>query len=293
MKKATKKKTRIKKEPISKRRRRGMWKGYIAFGLVNIPIYLESATQVKKIRFNLIDKHDHSPIGYKQINKQTGKPVVRTSVVKGYEYEKGEYVLMSESDFKKANVKATNSVEIEDFVELAEIDPMLFETPYYIVPQRGGEKGYVLLRDVLKRTQKAAIAKIVLHTLQHLVCIMPRGDYLILEILRFADEIVDITEADFIDPEFNRIQVSEREISVAEKLVEGMTARWKPEKYHNTYHEDLMKQIQFKIKHGDTATVEKTESSSAPDTVDNVIDLTALLKKSLDSKKKKRVVHGA
>ena len=268
-------------------RRRGMWKGYIAFGLVNIPIYLESATQVKKIRFNLIDKHDHAPIGYKQFNKNTGKPVLRNSIVKGYEYEKGEYVLMGEGDFKKANVKATNTVEIEDFVELQEIDPMLFETPYYILPQKGGEKGYILLRDVLERTQKAAAAKIVLHTVQHLVCIIPRGNYLILEILRFADEIIEVHEARFFDDTFYNVKVTDREIDVAEKLVEGMTSKWKPERYHNTYHDDLMKQIQLKIKHGDTARVEKIETPETSETADNVIDLTALLRKSLNSTKRR------
>lgn len=284
----TSRKKPVKKHEQKTFRRRGMWKGYIAFGLVNIPIYLESATQEKKIRFNLIDKNDHSPIGYKQINKTTGKPVLRNSIVKGYEYEKGEYVLMGEADFKKANVKATNTVEIEDFVELDEIDPMLFETPYYILPQKGGEKGYILLRDVLERTQKAAVAKIVLHTVQHLVCIIPRGDYLILEILRFANEIIEVGEADFIDDAFYQVKVSDREITVAEKLVEGMTSKWKPEKYRNTYHDDLMRQIQYKIKHGDTARVEKVEPTpTTGEAADNVVDLTALLKKSLDTTKRR------
>lgn len=194
---------------------------------------------------------------------------------------------MGEADFKKANVKATNSVEIEDFVELAEIDPILFETPYYILPQKGGEKGYILLRDVLERTQKAAVAKIVLHTVQHLVCIIPRENYLILEILRFANEIIEVHEARFIDSSFFDIKVSDREFAVAEKLVEGMSSKWKPEKYHNTYHDDLMKQIQLKIKHGDTARVEKTETQMSIEAADNVIDLTALLRKSLDTTKKR------
>ncbi len=292
MKKA--KRTRTKNHsPKGPRRRRGLWKGAIAFGLVNIPIYLESAIQQKKIRFNLIDKHDHSPIGYKQINKQTGKEVLRTSVVKGYEYEKGEFVLLNEADFKKANAKATNTVEIEDFVDVNEIDPMLFETPYYILPQKGGEKGYILLRDVLERTEKAAVAKIVLHTVQHLVCIMAREDYLILEILRFANEIIEIKEADFFENPIEDVRVSEREISVAEKLVEGMTSHWKPEKYHNTYHEDLMKQIQYKIKHGDTAQVERIKKPAEEEFLGNVIDLTALLKKSLDSRKKRSAARGS
>lgn len=288
-----KSKPKIKKQLTGFRSRRGMWKGYISFGLVNIPIYLESATQEKKIHFRLIDKHDHSPIGYKQINKLTGKPVLKNSIVKGFEYKKGEYVLMSESDFEKTNAKAANTVEIEDFVELNDIDPMLFEVPYYVLPQKGGEKGYILLREVLERTQKAAIAKIVLHTVPHLVCLIPREDYLVLEILRFANEIIEIHEADFIDESLKNVHVSEREISVAKKLVEGMSRKWNPEKYHNTYRDDLMKHIQYKIKHGKTAHVEKIEGSSVTESTDNVIDLTALLKKSLDQTKNKKVSHGS
>ena len=270
-------------------RRRGMWKGSIAFGLVNIPIYLESATQEKKINFRLIDKSDHAPIGYKQYNKVTGKEITRSSIVKGYEYKKGEFVLMSEEDFKKANVKATDNIDIEDFVELTEIDPMLFEKPYYVVPQKGGEKGYILLREALQRTGKAAVAKIVLHTVQHLVCIMARGEYLILEILRFANEVIGANEAAFLESSVKTTHISEKEVLVAKQLIDGMTAKWNPEKYHNTYRDDLMKQINTKIKKGDTAVVEPAESKS--EDLSNVVDLTALLRKSLESKRKRKTAH--
>lgn len=298
-KKTTRKKTTARRKPSARTaasakehhhprgRRRGLWKGSLAFGLVNIPIYLESAEQEKKIHFHLIDKRDHAPVGYKQINKSTGHEITRASVVKGYEYEKGQYVLMGEADFKKANVKATSTIEIEDFVELQEINPMLFEKPYYVLPQKGGEKGYALLREVLERTQKAAVAKIVLHTVQHLVCLMVRGDYLILEILRFANEIIEQDEADFLEPQMRDVRISPKELAVAEQLVEGMTEKWKPEKYHNTYRDDLMKLIKAKIKRGATAEVEKIEPVEEAEDTSNVIDLTALLKRSLSGTHRK------
>lgn len=265
-------------------RRRGVWKGAIAFGLVNIPIILESAEQEKRIHFRLIDKRDHSPIGYRQINKATGKEVRRDSIVKGYEYERGQFVLMGEGDFKKANVKATGVIEIEDFVNVNDVNPMLFEKPYYVVPNHGGEKGYVLLREVLARTEKAAIAKVVLHTVQHLVMIMPRESYLVLEILRFANEIKEITEVEYLDSAVKKMKVNEREIKIAEQLVEGMTGKWNPEKYHNTYRDDLMKLINAKVRRGATATIEDVEKVEAPPAT-NVVDLTALLKKSLTATK--------
>lgn len=292
-KKAQKKVTTKKSKPGL--HRRGLWKGSIAFGLVNIPVLLESAQQEEKIHFRLIDKRDHSPVGYRQINKTTGKEVTKASIVKGFEYDKDRYVLMSEGDFKKANVKATRTIDIEDFVELKDIDPMLFEKPYYIIPQKGGEKGYVLLREVLKRTEKAAIAKIVLHTVQHLVTIMAREDYLILEILRFANEIKEIHEVNLLDPAVHDTRVSDREISIAEQLVAGMSEEWNPEKYHNTYRDDLMKLIKAKVKRGGTTEIEEVEKTAEEGLPTNIIDLTALLKKSLSATKGsgKRTTHGA
>lgn len=273
--------------------KQGVWKGTIAFGLVNIPIVLESAEQEKKIHFRLIDKRDHSPIGYKQINKATGKEVRKDSIVKGYEYERGQYVMIGDADFKKANVKATGVIEIEDFVDVGAVNPMLFEKPYYVVPGSGGEKGYVLLREVLTRTGKAAIAKAVLHTVQHLVMIMPRENYLVLEILRFANELKEINEAEFLDPKVEKMKISEREIKVAEQLVEGMTGKWNPKKYHDTYRDDLMKLIKAKIKKGATAEVEEVEKEEEV-VASNVFDLTTLLKKSLNATKgKSRSKRGA
>lgn len=267
-------------------RRRGLWKGAISFGLVNIPIYLESANEEAKLHFHLIDKRDHSPVGYKQINKKTGKPITRAQMVKGYEYKKGQYVLLTDADFKKANVKATSTIDIEDFVDLKEVDPMLFERPYYVVPQKGGEKGYSLLRHALERTGKVAIAKIVLHTVQRLVALMPREEHLILEILRFSNEVKEIHEAEPLPEEVSRAKISERELAGAEQLVKSMESPWDPDKYKNTYRDDLMKMINSRIKRGTTAKVSDVESVdevASSEAIDNsnVIDLTALLKKSL------------
>ncbi|MGE3973516.1 MAG: Ku protein [Bdellovibrionales bacterium] len=291
MKKAKRKNAPRKRKAASRSKkdtqRRGLWKGSIAFGLVNIPIILESAQQEQKIHFRLIDKRNHAPIGYKQINKATGKPVTRTSIVKGFEYEKGRYVLINDADFKKANVRATRTIDIEDFVELKDIDPMLFEKPYYVLPQKGGEKGYVLLREVLKRTGRAAVAKVVLHKVQHLVTIMPRGDYLILEILRFSNEVIETHEMDNLDASVHATKVSPREVTIAEQLVEGMSSEWRPDKYENTYHDDLMKLIKAKIKRGTTTKLEEVESTPAEEeTPSNVFDLTSLLKKSLNTSKR-------
>lgn len=266
--------------------KKAFWKGSLSFGLVNIPIALITAEEKKRLHFHLLDKRDHGPIGYRNYNKKTGKDVDRKEIVKAFEYEKGKYVILNDTDFEKANVKATRTIEIEDFVSLNEVDPMLFERPYYVVPQKGAEKGYALLREVLKRTQKAAIARVVMHRSQHLVAIAAREDYLILEILRFANEVIQIHEAKFLDEKVNQIRVSERELAVAEQLVEGMTAAWEPEKYHDTYTEDVMRMIDQKVKRGGAVEVEPVKAPEPVTT--NIVDLTSLLEKSLRQTKGKK-----
>lgn len=280
---------RVKKSALP----RGLWKGAIAFGLVHIPVYLVSASQEKPIRFNLLDKKDFAHIGYKQYNKKTGKEVPRQRIVKGYEIAEGRYIILEDKDFEKANPKATRSIDIEDFVAIEEIDPMLFEEPYYIMPQNGGEKSYSLLRDVLHHTKKVAIAKIVLHRKQHLVAIMARESYLILEILRFANEVKEASEAPKLVTESKRGKISSREIKVAEDLVAGMTSHWKPHKYKDSYREDLMKLIKAKAKRGSAKKVEEAAPSPPEeDAPNNLVDLTQLLQKSLNAAKKPRGKKG-
>ncbi|OFZ29489.1 MAG: Ku protein [Bdellovibrionales bacterium RIFCSPHIGHO2_01_FULL_40_29] len=265
---------------------RSLWKGAVSFGLLNIPIELMSASQEKRLSFHLLDKRDNSPIGYKQYNKVTGKELDKKNIIKGYEYEKNQYVLLEEKDFVKANPKATQTIDIEDFIELEDLDFLLFEKPYYLVPGKNGEKGYVLLRKVLEQTKKVAIAKFILHNSQHLAAIIPKGDYLILEVLRFAHEINEVHEVDLLNhADLNRVKVSAKELKLAQDLVAGMTAEWKPEQYKNTYQDELLKYIKNKIKRGDVEFSERIEKEEVTNT--NLVDLMPLLTKSLETKKTK------
>jgi DNA end-binding protein Ku len=266
--------------------KRAFWKGSLSFGLVNIPVALITAEEKKGLHFHMLDKRDNSPIGYRTYNKRTGKEVRRREIVKAFEYEKGSFVVVTDSDFERANVKATRQVEIEDFVDLAEVDPMLFDRPYYVVPQKGAEKGYALLRDVLRDSQKAAIAKIVMHKNQKLAAISAKGDYLVLETLRFADEVIEVKEANFLDPKVAEVKTSARDLKIAERLVEEMTSPWKPEKYHDTYREDLMRLIQKKAKKGGAIEVEEVETPATSSA--EVVDLTSLLERSLKKRRKRK-----
>ena len=260
---------------------RGIWSGAISFGLLNIPVSVMSAKEEERLSFKMLDKRNHSPIGYKQYNKATGKEVDRKNIEKAYEYKKNQFVLITEEDFLKANPKATRTIDIEDFVSLDEVDILLFEKPYYLIPGKNGEKGYVLLRKILEETKKVAVAKFVLRSKQHLVAVMARGDYLILEMLRFSHEVQEIHEAEFLDDfHLEKIKVSPKEMKAAKTLVDEMTAKWKPDQYKDTYQDELLKYIKKKIKAGDVADVEEPEKD-IKETNTNVIDLMPFLQKSL------------
>lgn len=267
---------------------RDLWTGEISFGLLNIPVGIKSSKEEDRISFKMLDKKNFSPIGYKQYNKETGREVKRTDIVKGYEYEKNEFVVVTEEEMIEANPKATKTIDIEDFVDLEEVDVLFFEKPYYLVPGKNGEKGYVLLRKVLEETKKVAIAKIVMHNRQHLVCIMAKGDYLILEMLRFAHEVLDTEEADFLDEaKLKKVKITPKEISMAKKLLEGMTTKWNPSQYKDTYQDDLKAMIKRKVKSGKTKTVLPVEKSPTEKVgKSNVIDMMELLQKSLATKDK-------
>lgn len=260
---------------------RGIWSGAISFGLLNIPVAVMSAKEEDRLSFKMLDKKNNSPIGYKQYNKATGKEVDKKDIEKAYEYKKNQFVMITEEDFLKANPKATKTIDIEDFVSLDEVDVLLFEKPYYLVPGKNGEKGYVLLKKILEETKKVAIAKFVLRSKQHLVAVMARGDYLILEMLRFSHEIQEVHEAEFLDDfDLKKIKVSPKEMKAAKTLVDEMTAKWKPDQYKDTYQDELLKYIKKKIKAGDVEDVaEEAEDVEEIDT--NVIDLMPFLQKSL------------
>lgn len=276
---------------------RGIWNGAISFGLLNIPVSVMSAKEDERISFRMLDKRDNSPIGYKQYSKSTGKEIDRKNIIKAFEYEKNQFVTVTEDELKKANPKATQTIDIEDFVNLKDVDFLLFEKPYYLVPGKNGEKGYVLLRDILEETKKAAVAKFVLRNRQHLVTIIPRENYLILEVLRFAHEVTEIKQAKHLDDyDLAKVKVTPREMKAAKTLVDEMTEKWKPEKYRDTYQDELARYIKHKIKAGDTE--ESSDFDEAPKKTDtNSADLMSLLQKSISRgkstahKKPKTVSH--
>jgi DNA end-binding protein Ku len=264
---------------------RVVWKGAIVFGMVYIPVSLYPGSRANQLDFNLLDRRDHAPVGYQRINKKTGKPVDWENIVKGYEYEDGQFVLMSDEDFRQANPEATQTVEILSFVEAGAIDPQYFDTPYRLVPAKRGEKGYALLRETLRRTGRIGVAQVVIRTKQHLAAVMPVDEMLVLETLRYGDEILPATEFEFPPAEIRKAGIGERELDMATRLVEEMTEEWDPARFHDTYREDLMARIEKKIQSGDTQAVAAPAAEAKGEIAGGakVIDLMAALKRSLES----------
>lgn len=269
--------------------RSNIWKGALSFGLLNIPVQLMKADEEKDLHFSLLDQADLSPIHYKKINAKTGKEVPYKRIVKGYEYKKNEYVVMDEKDFKAANVEATRAIDIENFVDVDEVDLMFLERPYYLVPDKNGEKGYFLLCEAMKKSKKAAVGKIVIRTKQHLALILVRGDYLVLEIMRFAHEVLEASEVEYFES-IKKVKYTAKEMKMALDLIDGMTEKWRPEQYKDTYYTDLKKIISKKIKAGKGKVIEYEEPAPLK-TASNVIDLMPLLRKSLESKKHVKKNH--
>lgn len=265
-----------------------IWKGSISFGLLNIPVSLQKAEEGKELHFSMLDQKDLSPIKYKKVSAKNGKEVPWDRIVKGYQIKKSQYVVLSKEDLKAANPKATQTIDIEDFVEASEIDLMFLQKPYYLVPQKSGVKGYFLLVAALKKTDKVAIAKIVIRTKMHLAMVMARGEYLVMELLRFGHEVLDIDEVDYLS-DIDKPKFSPKEVKMAEDLIEGMTTKWDPEQYKDTYTDDVMKIIKMKIKAGEGQEIEWELPEEEKGNTGKVVDLMPLLKRSLEQKKKERL----
>jgi DNA end-binding protein Ku len=268
-----------------------IWKGSISFGLLNIPVTVQKAEEGHELSFKMLDEKDLSPIKYKKVSAKDGKEVPWPRIVKGYEYESGQYVLVTKDDFKAANPKASQTIDIQDFVEKDDIDTMFFEKPYYLVPQKSGTKGYFLLVEALKKTNKVAVAKVVMRTKMHLVAVMAKEDYLIMEIMRFGHEVLTVDEVDYLK-DVDKPKFHAKELKMAEELIEGMTAEWDPEQYKDTYNDDIMKVINFKINAGETKEIDygdliKEDKAAG---TGRVVDLMPLLRQSLEAKKKQRSV---
>ena len=271
---------------------RPLWKGSISFGLVNIPVDLYPAENRNRFDLTLLDRRDMKPVGFKRYNKATGKEVPWDQILKGYEYEKNRYVVLIDEDFRRANVEATQTVDIVSFVKVEHIAPASFETPYYVVPDERGVKGYALLRETLTKTGKVAISMVVIRTRQYLAAIMPWEGVLLLNTLRYANEIRPVKNLNIPTMRLKADRVTAREVEMAAKLVEDMSGDWKPLRYKDTYHEDLMGLIRKRIKAGRTEVVvmSRDEEPIARPSKGKVLDLMALLKKSVQrTGKHKRV----
>jgi DNA end-binding protein Ku len=258
-----------------------IWTGAISFGLVHVPVQLYPATQSEKVGFNLLDKRSMDPIGYKQINKNTGKEVARENIVRGFEYEKGKYVVMTDAEIRSANPESTQTVDILAFVEAPEISFLSLDTPYYLTPDRKGEKVYALLRDALKDTGKVGIASVVLHNKQHLAALIPVGPALALNTLRWGNEVRDFDEFKFPDESRRKTGVTPKELEMAKRLIEDMSDTWDPGKYHDTFREDIMALVERKVKEGKTAEVAQVEEPGESRASAEILDLSDLLKRSL------------
>jgi DNA end-binding protein Ku len=264
---------------------RGLWKGAISFGLVHVPVELFSAEKRStELDLTMLDKRDLGPVGYKRFNKATGEDVPWGEIVKGYEYQEGKYVVLSEEDFRRANIEASRTVEILAFVDVKDIPPQFFETPYYLAPGKRGEKAYALLRDTLKKVGKAGIATVVIRTRQYLAAVFPQGDVLMMNTLRYADELRAVDELGIPLQALRSAKASPKEIDLALRLVEDMSEEWKPEKFKDTYREDLLARIEEKVKAGQTEEITKPEKAREKGSGAEVIDLMALLKRSVEKK---------
>ncbi|HXL14507.1 MAG TPA: Ku protein [Methylomirabilota bacterium] len=264
---------------------RAFWKGSISFGLVEIPVSLQPAVKTHDLNFSLLDRKDFAPVGYKRYNKNSGREVAWDEVVRGFEYEPDEYVVLSDEELRRANVEATESIEILEFVEREEIDPVYYETPYYVEPLKRGSKSYALLRAALERSGKVGIARVVLRTRQRMAALLVREQALVLDLLRYAHELGSLDEVQVPPKSAKGAGVSQSEIKMAQQLIEGMRGKWDPEKFKDEYRDDVMALVRRKVKAGQTHTIVEPEPTETRRRArPEVMDLMPLLKRSLDER---------
>lgn len=266
---------------------RTLWKGAITFGLVHIPVGLHTASIEQGIDFDWLDKRSMDPVGYKRINKRTGREIDKDNIVKGFEYEDGKYVVISPEEIEAVYPRTTQTIEIQRFIDAQELPFLYLERPYYVAPINKGQKVYALLREVLLKTGKVGLAKVVIATKQHLAVLVPSGRAMVLNLLRWGDEVKTLEGLDLPAVGMKGANVSAAEMKMAEQLVDSMSGKWKPEDFKDEFKSAVMKIVQKKVKAGDTETVIEPEED-APEHSSNVIDLTELLQRSLKGGKASR-----
>jgi DNA end-binding protein Ku len=260
---------------------RALWKGAISFGLVHIPVALHSATTDQGLNFDWLDKRTMDPVGYKRVNKKTGKEIDRENIVKGIEYEDGNYVILSEDEIAAAYPKTTQTIDIEMFVPPNDIPFVYLERPYYVVPINKGAKVYALLREALYKTRRVGIARVVIQTKQHLAALVPTGPALVLNLLRWGDEIRSWENLNFPPEGTGEAGISEKELKMAEQLVMDMSGKWHPEDFRDVFKDEVMKLVHEKAEKGEIETVTQPEESDVSRGGAQILDLTELLQRSL------------
>lgn len=262
---------------------RPIWTGHITFGLVNIPITIYPAVERSDLHFQLLDSRNMAHVRYERVNEETGEEVPWNEVVKAYKYDKDNYVVVEEEELKRAAVESTQTIEIESFVAAKDLECIYFDKPYFIVPDKKAEKGYALLREALRNTNKVGIAKVVIRTRQYLTALLPYKDGLLLNVLHFAQEFRDMSQYEIPSEDIKKYNISKKELDIAEELIQAMTGKWEPTKYHDDFRDKLMMWIRKKIKSGKTEVVLEQEEEQKPA---KVIDFMKLLKLSVQQKSK-------
>jgi len=261
---------------------RVLWKGAISFGLVHIPVALHSATSDSGLNFDWLDKRSMDPVGYKRINKKTGREVTAENIVKGIEYEDGEYVVLSAAEIQAAYPKTTQTIEIQSFVDAAEVPFVYLERPYYVAPVARGHKVYALLRETLRKTGRIGIARVVIQTREHLAALVPSGAGLVLNLLRWEEELRPMDKLDLPPGTAKSAGLSERELKMAAQLVDDMSGPWKPEEFRDEFRNSIMELVKRKVKAGKTEKVDRIEPQEQAERASaKIIDLTELLQQSL------------
>lgn len=259
---------------------RSIWKGSIAFGLVNIPVGLSSAESRPDIQLHMVDSKNHARIRYERVNADTGEEVPWDRLVKGYEHDEGQFILLTEDDLESVQPKLTKTIEISEFVALEDIDPMLFDKPYYLEPDKRGRKAYALLREALRKSGKAGISRVVIRTREYLSAMFVRDDALILMLLRFPQEIRASSKLDLPSSASKEWTPAKKEMDLATRLIDDMTEKWKPEDFHDEYREALMDYIEKKVAGGETVDDVKEGDEEEDDASGKVLDLADYLERS-------------
>lgn len=257
---------------------RTLWKGAISFGLVHIPVTLHSATAEHRVKFHLLDKRSMNPVGNQQVNKATGEAMQKEEIVKGFEYEKDQFVTVSPDEIKAALPKSTQTIEIEAFVDGSHISTVYYNKPYYVAPAAKGGKPYKLLLETMKRTGKVGIARVVISTRQHLAALIPAGGGLVLELLRWSDEVRDTAGLPLPDAD---TKVTDKELRMAQQLVDELVDEFKPDLFHDEFRDKLQQLVEQKVKAGEGEHIMKPLEGEEIQGSADIVDLTELLRRSL------------